>query len=454
MSTVAAVSTPNAAGGIGMIRISGENALDVAARCFRPVGGKRVAEMPGYTAAYGTVCSASGEELDDGVLIVYRAPKSYTGENVAEICCHGGLYVLRRALDAVLALGASPAGPGEFTKRAFLNGKMDLSQAESVMRVISAQGDCALSAARGALRGGVSRKIDAVCKKLVAAAASLAVWADYPDEDVPAVENATLEAALEEVRAALQKLIRDYENGRAVSEGVDAVICGRPNVGKSTLMNLLSGCERSIVTPVAGTTRDVVETTVRVGDVLLRLSDTAGLRETEDPVERIGVRVARDRLRDAQLLLPVFDLSVPFSAEDEALLDLYPDKLRVAVINKTDLEPVWDPARVTQKIPAAVAVSAKEPDAADRLASVLAETLGVAGMDFTQEILVSARQKNCCAAALADVENALNALRGGMTADAVSVDVDCAVNELLALTGRRATEEVVDEVFRSFCVGK
>lgn len=453
MSTVAAISTPVAAGGIGMIRISGERALEVAARCFRPVGGKAVRDMRGYTAAYGAVLDGDAE-LDDGVLIVYRAPKSYTGEDVAEICCHGGVYILRRALNAVLRQGAEPAGPGEFTKRAFLNGKMDLSQAESVMRVISAQGECALSAARGALRGGVSKKIEAVCEKLVSAAASLAVWADYPDEDVPAVENDSLQAALEEVRDALARLIRDYENGRAVSEGVNAVICGRPNVGKSTLMNLLSGYDRSIVTPVAGTTRDVVEETVRVGDLLLRLSDTAGLRETDDPVERIGVRAARDRLRDAALLLLVFDRAVPFTEEDAALLDACPEKLRVAVINKTDLPPAWDASLVTDRVPAAVEISAKDPASAAALEEVLTRTLGVSGMDFSQELLVSARQKACCEAALRDVEDALSALAAGVTADAVSVDVDCALDALLTLTGKRASEEVVNEVFRSFCVGK
>ncbi len=453
MSTIAAIATPNAAGGIGIIRISGEAAIDVAARCFRPVSGRKVSEMPGYTAAYGSF--VDGETpLDDGVLLVYRAPKSYTGENVAELCCHGGLYVLQRVLNVVFSLGARPAEPGEFTKRAFLNGKMDLSQAESVMSVISAQGEEALSAARGALRGNVSKKIEAVCGSLVSAAAALAAWADYPDEDIPAVENEALAAALADCRDSLRKLLRDYENGKIISEGVRTVICGKPNVGKSTLMNLLSGCPRSIVTPIAGTTRDVVEDTVRLGGLLLRLSDTAGLRETEDPVEKIGVSAARERLADASLALAVFDLSCPLTAEDEALLQACEQKTAVAVINKSDLPAVWDIGEVKKRIPRAVVISAKDPESLDRLRTVLEETLGVAGMDFSQEILTSARQRNCVAEALDCVEDALRALKNGVTVDAVSVDVDCAVDRLLALTGKRASEEVVDEVFRSFCVGK
>ncbi|MBQ7688296.1 MAG: tRNA uridine-5-carboxymethylaminomethyl(34) synthesis GTPase MnmE [Clostridia bacterium] len=453
MSTVAAISTPNAAGGIGIIRISGPQAIGIAEKCFRPVSGRSVAAMAGYTAAYGQFTNGD-EILDDGVLLVYRAPKSYTGEDVAELCCHGGIYVTQKVLSVVLACGASPAGPGEFTKRAFLNGKMDLAQAESVMQIISAQGEAALTAAETALQGSVSRKIDEICRRLVGAAAALAVWADYPEEDVPPVENAGLAETLSACEDALAKLIRDYENGRAVTEGVNTVICGKPNVGKSTLMNLLAGCDRSIVTPVAGTTRDVVEDTVRLGSVLLHLSDTAGLHETDDTVEKIGVDRARQRLERASLVLAVFDLSRPLTEEDDALLSLCRAKRAVAVLNKADLPHVWDKARITEKIPHAVTVSARDEGSIETLRSAVEDVLGVEGLDFTEELLTSARQKNCCVSALSNIRDALSALAAGMTADAVSVDVDCAVNELYALTGKRATEEVVNEVFRRFCVGK
>ena len=454
MSTVAAISTPVAAGGIGMIRISGEDAIGIASRCFRPVSGRAVTEMRGYTAAYGVFFDEEGE-IDDGVLLIYRAPKSYTGEDVAELNCHGGLFLLQKVLRCVLALGAAPAGPVEFTKRAFLNGKMDLSQAESVMNVIRAQGEQALSAARAALRGSVSREADGICAALIGADAALAAWADYPDEDIPAVDDRSLEDTLENCRARLQTLIRTYDRGKAVTEGVETVICGKPNVGKSTLMNLLSGCERSIVTPVAGTTRDVIEETVRVGDLLLRLSDTAGIRDTEDAVESIGVRRAKEKADDAALVLLVFDRSRPLDDGDRALLAQTAGKTRVAVINKCDLPPAFSPEALDEEaIPYRVCVSAKDPNSLAAIQKALQAALGTDGMDFTQTLLAGERQRDCCRKALTHVEDALSALRSGVTADAVTVDIDCAVDALLTLTGKKAGEAVVEEVFRRFCVGK
>ena len=453
MSTIAAISTPNAAGGIGMVRLSGENAVSIADACFTNVSGRALAALPGYSAAYGKYYDEAGG-IDDGVAIVYRAPKSYTGEDVAELCCHGGLFVLQKLLRRVYALGAVPAEPGEFTRRAFLNGKMDLAQAESVMRVIGAQGEDALKAARNTLAGSVSKKTGAVCDSLVKCAAALAAWADYPDEDIPAVDRAPLAAALKTDRDALAKLICAYDAGRCVTEGVDAVICGRPNVGKSTLMNLLSGRERSIVTAVPGTTRDVVEETVRLGSVLLRLSDTAGLRDTADEVERIGVRIARERLENAQLLLAVFDGSAPAQPEDLALIEDCRGRRALAIVNKSDLPGAFDASALDGAFGAVVRISAKDPDAAGPLEAAVTSLLGVEGLDFSQEMLSGERQRRCCEAAKSHLDDALEALSAGLTPDAVSVDIDCAVGELLALTGKRASEEVVNEVFRSFCVGK
>jgi tRNA modification GTPase len=453
MSTIAAIATPNAAGGIGIVRLSGEDAVEIAAKCFYPFSGRDVGAMKGYTAAYGAV--RDGEtELDDGVLLVYRAPRSYTGENVAEICCHGGLYVLQQTLRLVLKLGAVPAGPGEFTQRAFLNGKMDLSQAEGVMNVISAQGDSALRAARSALRGDVSKKVEAIASTLVAAAAALAAWTDYPDDDVPAVENAALGDAIKGAADRLRGLIRDYDNGKAVTRGVKTAICGKPNVGKSTLMNLLSGCKRSIVTPISGTTRDVVEETVRLGDLTLRLMDTAGIRDTDDPVERLGVALAREKLEEAELVLCVFDGSCPFDEADEAMLEAVKSRRCLAVVNKADLPLVFDLEKIRAAVPDAVVLSANDPDALAVLQAAAEKLLGVGGLDFNQELLATERQRACCETALEALEDALSALDTGLTVDAVSVDIDCAVDALLTLTGKKASDEIVSEVFRSFCVGK
>lgn len=453
MSTIAAISTPNAAGGIGIIRLSGEDAINITEKCFRPFSGKSVSGMQGYTAAYGEVLDGA-ETVDEAVVLLYRAPKSYTGENVAEICCHGGLFIMQKVLRIVLSLGAVPAEPGEFTKRAFLNGKMDLAQAESVMNVISAQGSAALNAAQNTLRGNVSRKIDEIASSLVTAAAGLAAWADYPDEDIPAVENGELLKTVEGAENELNRLIARYDSGKAVTQGVNTVICGKPNVGKSTLMNLLSGYSRSIVTSVAGTTRDVVEETVRLGDVLLRLADTAGLHDTADEVESIGVEIAKERIETADLILAVFDLSRSLTSEDRELIEQCRGKRCAAVINKNDLEPAFDVSEIKKAIPVTVTVSANSPACADELKQAIEKVLGTEGLDFSQEMLAGERQLACAKKASQCLAEAHEALVNGMTVDAVNVSIDCALDELYSLTGKKTTEETVSEVFRKFCVGK
>ncbi len=453
MSTIAAIATPNAAGGIGIIRISGEEAFLVAEKCFTAFSDKKITEMKGYTAAYGQI-SEGDSPIDEAVAVVYRAPKSYTGEDVVELCCHGGLFIMNKVLRLVFKLGACPAAPGEFTKRAFLNGKMDLAQAESVMNVISASGEAALNAARNTLRGKVSIKIGEICSSLINSAAALAVWSDYPDEDIPAVETETLYRTLTENEEELQKLIKRYDSGKAVTEGVNTVICGKPNVGKSTLMNALSGCERSIVTSVAGTTRDVVEETVRVGDILLRLADTAGIHDTKDEVESIGVSIAKERIETADLVLAVFDVSRPLDNEDTELLEMCKEKRCLAIINKSDLAPRFSEENVRLYIPHVITLSAKTSGGEEKIRVALEEILGTGGLDFSQEMLAADRQYECARQALECIREAKTAIDSGLTIDAVNVSIDCAIEQLLTLTGKKANEEIVNEVFSKFCVGK
>lgn len=453
MSTIAAIATPNAAGGIGIIRISGEDAITVAEKCFTPLSGKKLSEMKGYTAAYGQI-SDGDSPIDETVAVVFRAPKSYTGENVVELCCHGGLFIMNKVLRLVFSLGASPAAPGEFTKRAFLNGKMDLAQAESVMNIISANGEAALNAARNTLKGNVSKKIGEICSSLVSTAAALAVWSDYPDEDIPAVETDALYTSLTENENELVALINRYDSGRAVTEGVNTVICGKPNVGKSTLMNVLSGCERSIVTSIAGTTRDIVEETVRVGDILLRLADTAGIHETDDEVESIGVNMAKSRIETADLVLAVFDVSRPLDNEDKELLEKCSSKRSLAIINKSDLKHEFSEAEIRKYIPVTVTLSAKNDESTEIIRKALEEILGTDGLDFSQEMLAADRQYECARKALECIKEAKFAIDSGLTIDAVNVSIDCAIEQLLTLTGKKASEEIVNEVFSKFCVGK
>ncbi len=305
-TTIAAISTAQGEGGIGVIRISGERAIEIADAVFKNINGKKLADMKGYTAAYGSI-QYENEKLDEAVALVFRAPHSYTGENVVELSCHGGIYITRQVLRAVLEAGAKPAEAGEFTKRAFLNGKLDLTEAEAVMDIISAKSRSAARSALSVKDGALRRKINSVKDELLSIAAHLSAWADYPEEDIAEVTDEMIFDSCDKAIAALSHLLDTYDIGQAVKQGIDTVIAGRPNVGKSTLMNLLSGYEKSIVTDIPGTTRDVVEDTVLVGNVLLRLSDTAGLRDTDDKVEKIGVDRAKKRLEQCGLLLAYRD---------------------------------------------------------------------------------------------------------------------------------------------------
>lgn len=452
--TIAAISTAEAPGGIGIVRISGPEALLIGDRVFKAKNGGRLSASKGYTAKFGGAFTQEGEKLDDVVALVFRAPNSYTGEDVAELSCHGGLYVTRRLLREVLAAGAAPAGPGEFTRRAYLNGKMDLAQAESVMQLIGASGEQAARAAQAAGSGALSRKMAAMRESLKGTAAQLAAWADFPDEDVPEVENGPLLETLEGHIRELGALLRGFEQGKVFREGVDTVICGRPNAGKSTLMNLLAGCSRSIVTEFPGTTRDVIEETVLVGGVPLRLADTAGLRETDDPVEQIGVRTARERMGTAQLVLAVFDSSHPLTAEDCALMESLRDTRCIGVINKTDLPPSGIEGKIEESFACTARISAATGQGLSELEEAIGQALGTVDFNPSAAALSTERQRADAARAKAALEEGAGALEAGMTLDAVTVCVEEALSALYALTGENAAEEIVDEVFSTFCVGK
>ena len=451
--TISAISTANGIGGIGVIRISGESAIETADRVFKAASGKKLCELKGYTAAYGKICD-EGEEIDEAVALVFRAPHSYTGEDVVELSCHGGLYVTKRVLRVVLKNGASPAEAGEFTKRAFLNGKTGLTEAEAVMDIISARGAQSARAALSCMEGKLRKRIDTVRDRLVNTAAHLSAWADYPEEDIPEVSADTLIETLSECRKELSSLLEGYDKGKIMREGVDTVIAGRPNVGKSTIMNLLSGCERSIVTNIPGTTRDIIEETVMLGEIPLRLSDTAGIHYTDDPVEKLGVERAKDRIKKAGLVLAVFDSSRPLSDDDKELIDLLTDAPALAVINKTDLPPLLDADYIRSKLRRCIFISALAGDGADELEKQVSEIIGASELDASQGILATERQRSCAEAALASINEASQTLLSGITLDAVTVIIEEAIDHLLELTGERVTEAVVDKVFSRFCVGK
>lgn len=452
-TTVAAISTPQGVGGIGIVRISGPRAREVAQKVFVSRSGRRLEELKGYQALFGAVYDGK-EKIDEAIALNFAAPASYTGEDVVELSCHGGLYLLRRLLKAVFAAGAAPAGPGEFTRRAFLNGKIGLTEAESVMQLIGAQGQQAAKTALAGHDGALERRIARIRDLLIGAAAHLSAWADYPDDDIPEITPDALANTLAETKAELDLLLRQFDEGRVLREGVRTVIAGRPNVGKSTLMNLLAGCERSIVTEYAGTTRDVVEDTVLLGDVPLLLADTAGIHLTEDPVERIGVERAREQTRSAQLVLAVFDSSQELNAEDRELVSLIREVPAVAVINKSDLPTKIDIEYIKTNFKQYVYISARSGEGLPELQKAVAALLRTEQLNPEEGILFTERQRDAARRAGDCVSEALRAVEHGVTLDAVTVSIEGAVSALLELTGERATEAVVDSVFSHFCVGK
>ena len=451
--TIAAISTAQGEGGIGVIRISGSEAVAVADRVFQNINNRSLTEMRGYTAAFGKIISG-GEELDEAVALVFRAPHSYTGEDVVELSCHGGVYITQQVLRAVFEAGAAPAEAGEFTKRAFLNGKMDLTEAESVIDIISAKSRSAARAAMSVKDGALRRRITKIKDDLLSLTAHLSAWADYPEEDIAEVTDEEIISVCTASERELESLLSTYDSGQAVKEGIDAVIAGRPNVGKSTLMNLLSGSEKSIVTEIPGTTRDVVEDTVLAGDVLLRRSDTAGLRDTDDTVEKIGVDRAKKRLEQCALLLAVFDNSRALEDFDFRLLETAKNVPSIAVINKTDLPNRADIDNILNYIDNIVYVSAQTGEGKDELIKAIARLAGTDSLNPSEGILSNERQRADVAAALAAVKEAKGALEMGLTFDAVTVTLEDAVSALLEMTGEKTSDEVLDRVFHNFCVGK
>ena len=452
MHTIAAISTPNAVGGIAVIRISGNNAISVAERIFKPFGNQKISDMSGYTCCYG-IAHDNGERLDDCILTVFKAPHSYTGEDVVEISCHGGLFISRKILRTALKNGAENAEAGEFTKRAFMNGKLDLTQAEAVMDIISAKSDMELKIAEELREGAAFRKSRICSQKLMKILGDLAAWADYPEEDIPEVEPDKLCRELDAVRNELFSLVENYDAGRILREGVSTVIVGKPNVGKSTLFNCLVGCERSIVTDISGTTRDVVEESVKIGDIVLRLSDTAGIHETEDIIEGIGIGIAEKMIDSSELIIAVFDGSCPCTEDDLKLINKIKNKKSVAVINKSDAEQLFDTEKIKSDNIQIVYISAKENNI-EELNSAIQNLFKINSDIFSSVPAANERQKRCIEKALECTDNAVNMLKNGEFLDAVTVVIDEAEQYLLELTGEKVTDAVVDEVFSRFCVGK
>lgn len=459
MDTIAAISTPQGVGGIGVIRISGSNSLSVTDKIFVPYsmkkdGVKSLSDMKGYTAKYGKITD-SGEFIDDAVVLVFRAPHSYTGEDVVEISCHGGMYITRRVLRLVLENGALPAEPGEFTKRAFLNGKMDLSQAEAVMDLISAKGERANKIAFSMREGSSGKKIGKIKEILLDILARLSVWSDYPEDgDIPQIDSKMLKKSLFEVKSQISDMIKGYDACKILKEGVKTAIIGRPNVGKSTLMNCLSGHEKSIVTNIPGTTRDVIEESVMLGDIPLLLIDTAGIRETDDIIEKIGVKKSREYMDISDITLLVLDSSSALSDEDRNLLKSCDKSKTIIILNKCDLKKMIDTNELLTFSDKIVELSAINGSGTEKLKEIIENMIGISEIEPSDVVISSERQLNSLKKVKEIIEKSIEETNFGMTLDAITVLLQDAMEILMNFTGENASEEIVNRVFEKFCVGK
>ena len=454
--TIAAIATPLTSSGIGIIRISGEDAISVAEKIFVPGRkGKRLSDEASYTAHYGYIWDEE-ERIDEVILLIMRGPHSYTAEDTVEIDCHGGVLVMKRILETVLKQGARIAEPGEFTKRAFLNGRIDLSQAEAVMDVIHSKNEYALQASIRQLDGAMSDRVKALREKLIYEIAFIESALDDPEHISLDGYAEHLECILYTIKGELQKAISSFENGRIMTEGIKTVILGKPNAGKSSLMNVLLGEERAIVTDIAGTTRDTLEENVKLHGLSLNLIDTAGIRDTEDIVERIGVERARKIADEADLLIYVVDGSRPLDDNDMQIMELIRERKAIVLLNKTDLSPGLDEAKLEEMTGREVIpVSAKEQKGIDCLEQKIQEMFISGEIDFNDELIITnMRHKNAMESALKSLQLVEKSIEDQMPEDFYSIDLMDAYEQLGMILGESLEEDLVNEIFSHFCMGK
>ncbi|MBE6631232.1 MAG: tRNA uridine-5-carboxymethylaminomethyl(34) synthesis GTPase MnmE [Ruminococcaceae bacterium] len=458
-STVAAISTPYGKGGIAVIRISGEEAFSVADKVFFPVNGKDSYSIRPNEAVFGNILH-EGKIIDTGLATYFKGPRSFTGEDTVEISCHGGILLSSLVLEAVLCAGAVPAGPGEFTKRAFLAGKMSLSQAEAVIELIDAESREKLMLASAQTGGRLSREIDSIYSELLELVSSAYVYIDFPDEDLNDISSPEILERLSEIIARAEKLLSSYRSGKAINEGIKTVIVGRPNTGKSSVLNSILGEDRAIVTELAGTTRDTIEEKAVVGKIILNLCDTAGIRNnTEDRVESLGIERSVKKLEEAELVIAVFDSSVPLTEEDESFIEILKERAKekslIALLNKCDLEKKADTDKIRRLFENTVEVSAKENIGMDKVKE-LCEKLFVEGdIDYSSTAVISnARQNASLRSAVEKLVRARDALLAGHTQDIACFDIEGAMEDISELDGRQISEELVNNIFHRFCVGK
>lgn len=451
--TIAAISTALSESGIGIVRISGEHAVEIADRVYR--GKRKLRDVASHTIHYGHIYERE-EWIDEVLVSVMLAPKSYTGEDTVEINCHGGVLVVQKVLEAVLKSGAYLAQPGEFTKRAFLNGKMDLSQAEGVMDVIDAKNDYALKAGMYQLQGRLKERIEKLTGMILTELAFIEAVLDDPEHYTLDGHRGVLASTLLQVQKEVRGLISSYEDGLVLKEGIRTVILGRPNAGKSSLLNLLLGKERAIVTDIAGTTRDMITEELKLSGITLNLTDTAGIRESEDVVENIGVNLAKDAAMNADLILCVLDASRELGEEDIAILHLIQDKNAIILCNKTDLEQVLQLDSIREySDKEVIAFSVKDAIGLEKLQDKIKHMFLYGELNFNDQVYITnIRHKDALEKANVYLDMVLHSIRTNMPEDFFSIDLYAAYDSLRSITGESAMDDVINEIFSKFCMGK
>lgn len=454
--TIAAIATAMSNSGIGIVRISGDEALDVADRIFRPKkGSRKVSDMETHTIHYGYVTDGD-EVIDEVMLLIMKAPRSYTCEDTIEIDCHGGVLVMKKILETVLKYGARPAEPGEFTKRAFLNGRIDLSQAESVIDVINAQNELALKSSVSQLQGAVLEKIKAIRAVVLHEIAFIESALDDPEHVSLEGYPEQLHEIMSDAHSKVKKLLDSSDNGKMLKEGINTAIVGKPNAGKSSLLNILVGEERAIVTEIAGTTRDILQEQIQIGGIGLNVIDTAGIRDTEDIVEKIGVNKSREYIEKADLIIYVVDSSTELDENDQEIIEAIQNKKAIVLLNKSDLDAKTDASVLqTQLSKPILSISAKNNTGIHELETLIEEMFFSGKLSFNDEVYITnIRQKNALAEAQNSLKMVLQSIADGMPEDFFTIDMMNAYEALGTIIGESVGEDLVNEIFSKFCIGK
>ncbi|MGE5633464.1 MAG: tRNA uridine-5-carboxymethylaminomethyl(34) synthesis GTPase MnmE [Caulobacteraceae bacterium] len=455
--TIAAIATAPGEAGIGIVRISGDRSIEILEKVFKPKKNINITEIPSRTVTYGHAVDENGRVLDEVLVIIMKRPYSYTTEDVVEIHCHGGIIPVKRIMEQVLKNGAYLAEPGEFTKRAFLNGRIDLAQAEAVIDVITSKTESGLNAALNQLEGELSVEIKKIMEKLLSMLAHIEASIDFPEHDIEEVTLNRITDMLKDAEKAIVSLIDTFGEGKIIRDGLSTAIIGRPNVGKSSLLNVLLKENRAIVTEVPGTTRDIIEEYLSIGGVLVRLIDTAGIRETEDVVEKIGVQRTKEAINRAELIVLVIDASKELQHEDKAIISLVEGKRVIVALNKIDLGIKCDRSSLERMFGSGslIEMSVKNKLGIDKLEEYINNMVFQGKLSIKKNMLVTnIRHKDLLDKARESIKRALESLKGGIPVDLVSVDIKDAWNNLGAITGDTVEEDIINEIFSKFCIGK